>query len=279
MAVSVGVMRRVVTAASVALGIVVLAGAAIGSPVVAAQDPTPVAPLAPRPVASSPTPLPAPVAFDPSLPTPPEVTGGIGDSSMVNTDIFPTGRCMTGLARGESVDEGLKITIGGPCLETSETADIALPGRGVRIGDGDVAMDFKVVSGAQRAAVSIYVRNTAGKLVGATFNAATGEAKLFSFDSGNMTIVASRTDAQGLAIPSDWNRLAVRVNGGELWLLLNDDALLYARDVITEPGGIGIRVLREGNLDDEDETAVIFRGLTLSTVDGAGEGRAPSYGQ
>ena len=277
---SVRVLRQAAMAAVVALGIVAFTGTAVGLPVAVAQDATPVPPpTAPMPASGSPTPIPMPVAFDPSLPTPPAVTGGIGDSSMVNTDIFPSGRCMTGWARGESTDEGFRITVSGPCLETSETADIALPGRGVRMGDGDVAMDIKVISGAQRAAVSVYVRNTAGKLVGATFNAATGEAKLFSFDTGTMTIIASRTDAQGLAIPSDWNRLAVRVRGSELWLLLNDDALLYAKDVVTEPGGIGIRLLREGSLDDEEETSVIFRGLTLSSVEGAGEGRGPVYGQ
>jgi len=276
---SVGLMRRAATATLVALGIIALTGAFIGSPVVGAQGTTPAPPLAPRPPVSSPTPAMTPTAFDPTLPAAPAVTGGVGDSKEVNTDIFPAGRCITGQARGETVDEGFKITIGGRCLETSETADIALPGRGVRIGDGDIAMDFKVVSGAQRAAVSVYVRNSSGKLIGATFNAATGEAKLFNFDSGNMSVIASRTDAQGLAIPSDWNRLAVRVRGNELWMLLNDDAVLYATDVITEPGGIGIRVLREGNPDDEEETAVVFRGLTLSTVEGGGEGRGPVYGQ
>ena len=109
--------------------------------------------------------------------------------------------------------------------------------------------------------------------------AATGEAKLFNFDQGNMTIIASRTDAQELAIPSDWNRLAVRVKGNELWLLINDDAVLYATDVLTDVGGVGIRLLREGNLDDEEETAVVSRGLTISTVSGGGEGREPKYGQ
>jgi hypothetical protein len=122
-------------------------------------------------------------------------------------------------------------------------------------------------------------RSTSARLVGATFNPATGEAKLFNFADGSMSIITSRSDAQGLAIPTDWNRLAVRVRGGELWMLVNDDPILYASEVWSERGGVGIRVLREGNPDDEDETTVVFRNLTLSTVSGAGEGRSPTYSQ
>lgn len=263
-------------AALVAFGIVVAVGA-IALPAVAAQEPTPgPTPAAPRP-ASSPEPLPTTEAFDPTLPTPPEIKDGVFQNSLANTDVFPAGRCRTGYADGSAVDEGFRIRVAGPCIEPSETADVSLPGRGISIGDGDLALDFKVISGAQRAAVSVYVRNQSGKLVGATFNAATGEAKLFNFIAGNMTILASRTDAGGLAIPSDWNRLAVRVRGGEIWLLLNDDPLLYASDVLSDVGGVGVRLLREGNPDDEDETVVVLRDLTLSAVAGAGEGRSPTY--
>jgi hypothetical protein len=264
----------------VVLGIVVLAGVAVDLQTAAAQDATPVPkPAVASPIAAPPSPVALTQVVDSTLPKAPDVTGGVGDSSVVSTDVFPSGRCLTGQGRGETVDEGFKIVVSGRCREDAETADIALPGRGISIGDGDIALDFKVLSGAQRAAVSMYVRNSSGKLIGATFNAATGEAKLFNFDQGNMTIIASRTDAQALAIPSDWNRLAVRVRANELWMLINDDAVLYATDVLTDVGGVGIRLLREGNPDDEEETAVVFRGLTISTVSGGGEGREPKYGQ
>ena len=118
----------------------------------------------------------------------------------MNTGVFPAGELPDGLGRGEAVGDEFKIVVSGPCRDDAETADIALPGKGISIGDGDIALDFKVLSGEQRAAISIYVRNSSGKLVGATINAATGEAKLFNFDQGNMTIIASRTDAGGLAI-------------------------------------------------------------------------------
>lgn len=276
-----GMVRRVVVAAMLAMSVLGMIGVIGALPPAAAQDATPTPPSAPAPAAPKPALAPPekPAAFDPTLPAPPEVTGGVWENRLTNADVFPAGQCHTGEARGEVTGEGFQIMVNGRCIDDSETADVALPGRGISIQDGDLAMDFRIVSGAQRAQISVYVRNTSGKLIGATFAPTAGEAKLFSFADGAMTIIASRTDAQELAIPTDWNRLAVRVRGSELWMLVNDDPILYAPSVLDERGGVGIRVLREGNPDDDDETVVIFRNLTISTVSGAAQGRAPSYSQ
>ncbi|MCC7368369.1 MAG: hypothetical protein IT306_08100 [Chloroflexi bacterium] len=276
---NVELLRRSARAAAVALGVAILTGMSVAPPLAGAQEPAPT----PKPAATKPAEKPAaaakPAAFDPTLPTPPEVTGGVFQNSLANADILPSGRCFGGRSHGEAVDEGFKVTVGGRCVESAETAELALPARGVSIGDGDLAMDVKAVAGAQRAQVTVYLRNQPGKLAGVTVNLASGEAKVFTLIDGNMNVVASRTDIGGLATPTDWNRLGLRVRGGELWLLLNDDPILYAADVLTDVGGAGVRLLREGNPDDEDETAVVFRDLTLSTVAGGGDGRAPAYNQ
>lgn len=276
---NVQLLRRSARAAAVALGIAILTGVSVAPPIAGAQESTPTPkPAAPTP-AAKPTAAAKPAAFDPSLPTPPEVTGGVYQNSLANTDILPAGRCPGGRSRGEAIGEGFKVTVGGRCVDEAETAELALPARGVSIGDGDLALDVKSVAGAQRAQITVYLRNQPGRLAAATVNLATGEAKLFTLADGTFTTVASRSDIGALAIPTDWNRLGLRVRGGELWLLLNDDPILYAADVLTDVGGAGVRLLREGNPDDEGETAVVFRDVTLSTVAGGGEGRAPAYNQ
>ena len=85
------------------------------------------------------------------------------------------------------------------------------------------------------------------------------------------TIVASTQDL-GELDATDWNRLAVRLSGNQIWLLVNDAPLLHAADVLNQAGGIGIAVVREGNVDDGDEVAVTFRDLTLTSLEGPADG-------
>ena len=60
----------------------------------------------------------------------------------------------------------------------------------------------------------------------------------------------------------------LRLAGDQIWLLLNDVPLLHAAGVINQAGGIGIAVVREGNVDDRDEVAVVFRDLALTELEG-----------
>lgn len=276
---NVQLLRRSARAAAVALAFAMLTGVSFAPPLAGAQEPTP----RPKPAATTPTAKPTaaakPAPFDPSLPTPPAVTGGVYQNSLANADVLPAGRCFGGRSRGEAVGEGFKVSVGGRCIDEAETAELALPARGVSIGDGDLALDIKSVAGEKRAQVTIYLRNQPGKLVAAAVNLGTGEAKIFTLTDGAFNTIVSRTDIGPLATATDWNRLGLRVRGAEFWLLLNDEPILYAADVLTDAGGAGVRLLREGNPDDEDETAVVFRDLTLSTVAGGGEGRAPAYNQ
>jgi hypothetical protein len=92
---------------------------------------------------------------------------------------------------------------------------------------------------------------------------ATGRAELFRRENGMNTVVASRNDLSDLD-PSAWNRLALRLRGGQLWLMLNNTPLLYASEVLDQTGGIGIAVVREGNVGDSDEVAVVFKDLAVT---------------
>ena len=100
---------------------------------------------------------------------------------------------------------------------------------------------------------------------------------LFKREGGENKTVASRQGLGQVMDPTAWNRVALRVKGGEAWLLINDTPVLYTADVIDQSGGIGIALVREGDPEDEEEVVVVFKDLTLSTVAGAEPGRQPSY--
>ncbi len=211
-----------------------------------------------------------------AVPDPPAGAGVVFESGLTGADVFAAGSCRTGYAHGENMSEGFKLAVGGRCTDESPDADLAVPGRGITLADGELALDFKVTSGEQRARVSIYVRNKDRKLIGAHMKPGTGETALFSIVEGNSTPLATANVAQILK-PKDWNRAAVRVSGANLWLLVNDEPVLHAPDVLDAAGGVGVWLFREGNPDDEDEVAAVFRDLTLSELADADPTRKPTY--
>jgi hypothetical protein len=200
------------------------------------------------------------------VPVPPGVAAGLFQSPLTGPDVFAPGTCPTGKASGENVGEGFKLTVRGRCVSESSSVNLPVSARGITLWDGDIALDFKVVVGFPRAGVNLYVRNQDGRLMAAYVNLAAGELSLFRRREGVNMTVASRRDLRELADFRDWNRLALRITGGEIWLLINDEPLLYSADVIDQSGGIGIGVVREGNVDDDGEVAVVFRDLTVSSL-------------
>jgi len=214
----------------------------------------------------SPTPV-VPTAADGSVPDAPGVAAGLLADDLKGDALFPSGFCPTGDASGQNVGEGFQLRVKGRCGPNQNAASIAVPGRNISFADGDLALDFKVALGAERAGITLYVRSREGKLLATYLNFQSNEVTLYRRESGINTTLASAGGLADLAIPTDWNRLALRVRGGEAWLLINDETALYAAEVMSQDGGIGIGVTREGNLDDGDEVAVVFRDLTVSAVE------------
>jgi hypothetical protein len=303
--VNVGSLRSVVTRAGVGLGLIVfLVISPGGFPTVvpvAAQNatpegdqeetPTPEATRMPAagpvfkpsgtgsagaPKPDSPPSQGAPAAS--GVPAPPAVGAGVFQDGLKNDRIFRPGKCPTLSAGGDLVPDGFRLVVVGPCTDDAGVADVSVPARGITVGDGDVAMDFMVADGAELATLSVYVRNRDRKLVGASVNPVLGQATLFQSINGEEETLASRSDLGEMVNPGEWNRLAVRVSGNEMWLLLNDQPALYASRVVDEPGDVGIRLVREGRrITDESGTVVVFRDLTLSALEGADPARGPTY--
>jgi hypothetical protein len=217
-------------------------------------------------------------ASKPSVPPPP--LGAVTyENPLRDERVFKAGRCFGGRAFTQYVGEGFKLRVMGTCFLLSEDeAWITVPANGVTVGDGDVALDFKVVDGLPRARVGLYVRNADGRQIGARVHPGKGEASLFSSFESQPTELASSYNLGSVLQPGDWNRMAMRVSGPDVWLLLNDEPVLYASGVHTAAGGVIVELVRDGTAgeDDKEESAIVVRNLELTALEGGEPSRAPT---
>ena len=190
---------------------------------------------------------------------------------------FPGGVCPTQRARGESVGEGYRLSVRGNCQSEFATADLAVPAQGVYVWDGDVAIELKIEAGFDRGGIALFGRYADRKAIVAQLDFHSGEISLLKRESGNNTTLSVRSDLSTLMDATTWQRLALRFLGGEVWVLLNDRAVLYASDVMDQDGAVALQVARSGALEDDDEVAVVFRHLELSAVDGTAPERQPAH--
>jgi hypothetical protein len=124
----------------------------------------------------------------------------------------------------------------------------------------------------------LYVRNAGGRQIGAQVHPGKGEASLFTSFESQPTELASSYSLGSVLKPGDWNRMAMRVSGPDVWLLLNDEPVLYASGVHADTGGVIVELVRDGTAseDDKEESAIVVRHLELTALEGGESGRAPA---
>lgn len=203
----------------------------------------------------------------------PPLGAPVYENALKDEKVFKAGYCFGRKAFTHYVGEGFKMRVMGPCHLLLDEAWITVEASGVTIGDGEVALDFKMVDGAERAKVGLYVRGHQERLIGAHVHPTRGEVSLFTLAGGTQTDLGYRNNV--VMPPYEWNRLALRVSGYDTWLLVNDEPLLHTREVHADAGKVIIELIREGDVEDEAESAVVFRDLTLSPLEGGGPDRAP----
>jgi hypothetical protein len=195
------------------------------------------------------------------------------ENALQDEKVFKAGHCFGQNAKGHYVGEGFRLSATGRCPLILEESTISVWANGVTIGDGEVAIDFKVVEGSSRARVGLYVRNVNEELIGGQVQPARGEASLLTIKGIQQTDLGYRNN---LVVPqNEWNRLAVRVYGYNVWLLINDEPVLHSNEVYADAGRVIIEMVRDGDLDDGAEVAVVFRNLTLTALEGGDPERAP----
>lgn len=233
-------------------------------------------PVASPPAMPSPSPAAAAAMSDSGLPTPPNVAAGVYADPLTGGKVFPAGVCGTGYALGDLIPDGLELTVLGQCFYDAPISELSVTGKGLAITDGDLAVNIKVTNHLDRARPAIYARIKDGKMLGAAFSFPQGQIVLFKRDGSTDTTLGTRQDLGAVMDPGDWNRVALRVRGSEVWLLVNDQPVLYSAEGIDQTGGVGLELVREGSTVDEDEAVVVFKDLTLSSVAGADASRAPT---
>jgi hypothetical protein len=174
------------------------------------------------------------------------------------------------------VGEGFRARVTGPCGETSDSAIARTsPLPSLTIPDGEIRVDLKIVSGHDRALPLIYFRaeRTAcpgGYLVGILTES--GAAQLSKHpDCGEGVMLASRGDLRATLARDDWNTLAIRLHGPDLWILINDQVALSARDETFTEGALALGLFRVGGVADTEESAVVFRNLRISALSVQGQ--------
>ena len=210
-------------------------------------------------------------------PPAPAVGEVILEESLIQPTVIPAGRCQTGLASVEHVGDGVLMKTRGRCRPESTAVALSEVVRGLSVLDGDVAVSFKAVNGTPRTQVTLNARLRDRIALSVIVNPATGFASLSRFEDGNVRRLASREDAHRLAKPGDWNRLALRMRGAEVWVLLNEQPLLYSADADLGVGGAGFGTVRSGSLDDDQESAVVFADLKVSALEDGDPSRWPSF--
>jgi len=179
----------------------------------------------------------------------------------------------------ETVGEGLILKVRGPCSAESTTAAAQTQIPGLRIPDGELRFELKFVSGIERASLGIILRSSDapprrlgyGFVLGPTVG-----AMVFRFAADGSRLLAMGPPPSPIAW-DDWNTVALRVQGDGVWLIVNDVPIRYAADSAFGDGGVALTLLRSGNLNDEQESAVVLRNMRVSMLEGSDPSRAPVY--
>jgi hypothetical protein len=216
---------------------------------------------------------------------PPSVGTTILEDALTGPGALPAiVRCATGNNVRDFVDEGVILKITGACAPGTTFAVIDA-GRieGLDIPDAEVRAEFKFVTGAPRAQVAMLIRALLADDCYhgyAPIITGQGAAAILKVDGcGSPPTLGSRGDLAGRVRLDDWNTMAVRLEGPNIWLYLNDEVILSLADSSFDHGGLNFRLLRIGDVNDPAESAAVLRNLRVSELlprGSASEGATPA---
>jgi hypothetical protein len=160
------------------------------------------------------------------------------------------------------------MKVSGRCRDTSRTAGVGSYVAGVTLPDGEVRVEVRVGSSPARARLRIHARVDASGETGYSANLTLGQgwAEFYHYGGAQSTFLAARGDLARLLQPGDWNTVAVRLRGRDMWLLVNDEPVLFADGPAAEPGRVSLEFVRIGNPDDQEEVTATVRHLLISAL-------------
>jgi hypothetical protein len=222
----------------------------------------------------------------------PEAGAGVLEDPLTQPGLITPFTCPTQRAGVDFVGEGLRLKLTGRCNQADVFTAVGPIIRGLDLPDGEVRLDVKAVSGLDRVRFLIQVRlqpREGGIPDGyaAAIEPGLGRALIGKVISRQITYMAEGTDLAGRLSPDDWNTIAFRLRGPDMWLLLNEQPILSAADVALDRGEVLLLIGRlgggplrlEDDPNDMTEVAVVVRNLRISGLalaDGD-PARAPTY--
>jgi hypothetical protein len=210
---------------------------------------------------------------------PPEVGPIVAEDALTEPGMLRAGSCPTQRNVLEFVEEGYRMKVRGKCTDASTAAQVSRRIDGLSVPDGEVRLELRFASGADRAFFRLWFRDQGNNNDGyfVVVWPATGTARLTKRANNQATTLAERTDLAESLATGEWLTLAVRADGPNLWVLVNDQPVLSAVDPTYGSGGALVDLFRTGDLNDEQEAAVIVRNLRVSGPPSGEQARMPTY--
>ena len=203
--------------------------------------------------------------------------------------VIPRSTCRAPGDGREFVGEGLRFKLTGRCQEAQTVTALGTRVRGVMVADGEVRVELKAVSGIDRAIFQIAVRDQPSTSAFSDsyyvlFHPGPGRAGMGKTNVPEAAAI--RHDLSGTYPADDWNTLALRVQGPNVWFLLNDQPTLYFSDTSLERGEVILNMIRrstsghiifDDDPNDTTEVAVVVRNFKVSALADGDPARLPTY--
>jgi hypothetical protein len=226
----------------------------------------------------------APQPPEESAPSPelPELGPVLFAKSLTGASTFPSWTCPTGRNTAESVGEGHIFKVRGKCNDDDSIAAIGLKLTDILFPDGEVRLEVKVVSGHPRASFILGFRDQGepGTISSDNYQAVVVpglvSAALVRGSAGGNTPLLVREDVAEVLARDDWNSVAVRSRGSDLWFLLNDQLVGYATDSSFDSGRIFFALRRLADPNDTTESAAVIRNFRVSRLAAGDPARVPA---
>ncbi|MFN8524631.1 MAG: hypothetical protein U0821_16160 [Chloroflexota bacterium] len=211
-------------------------------------------------------------------PQPPGVGDVVFADSLMQAGALQPTNCATGRNSTRFVEDGLQYRVTGRCTESATNAAIGRRVPGLTMTDGDIRLEFKVIAAPDRAELLLGTRvNDGGNEYAAYVRPGLGQVQVNKFTNGQRTVLNRRTDVANLYQTDTWNSVALRTQGNNLWLLLNDEVVVAVADDSLDRGAAGITLYRMGDANDDAEVSILVRNLRISGLLGSEESRLPVY--
>jgi hypothetical protein len=214
------------------------------------------------------------------LPPAPQVGATVLEDALTTPGLLQPSTCPTGRGGGAFVGEGYLMKVVGLCYDGSSTAGFGVRFEGLAFSDGEARLEMKPVSAVERVRFSLEVRGqpSGGNWYYGAIEPSTGGAQILKLTNNQGAALDQRFDLATVLSPNDWNTLAIRARGPELWLLVNDRPVLHTTtDGAFDVGGVSLTLRRLGDLNDVQEVAAVVRNLRVSALADGESGRVPTY--